>query len=483
MGVQVFTSDGTFTWPAGVTTAVVECWGPGGAGGTGTEGKGGGGGGAYARALVTKTNSTATVNVGTASFDSTYFLQGGTINCLGAYGGDASTRTGGTGGTTGSSTGDFKFAGASGGTSTGTNAGGGGGGAGASGRIASAAVVGTSNSGATGGTGGIGHWGGSGGNGGNNGIAGANATGFGGGGGGGGKSAASGTGTAGRVVVSWQVSTDPPSSLRFAAGVCCPTICPVPKLNLVNDAGNRTRYPTSATLTISGTFTWFRSPGGHDPDTSGTDQPECSCTSALSGKSFVLSFQGTDSGHNAIYIEGVTGTPALHHAIGTTNDLASFTQPADADYSFPNIDGSGNWFCDPDFAPEGDVSFNPKVVIGFGSPSSETSLISANVSLLGGGPLGVANGVFQFSETEPVIRDYKLFDSTCNSGEVWVVQDSYVLTTPDSVIDHSGDLGNSLVCSRSTVAWLNWTGVTATIDFDDFIETPFAGRDATLTDP
>lgn len=48
----VFTSDGTFTVPAGVTSIVVECWGAGGAGGgssiNGMGGSGGGGGG-YAR--------------------------------------------------------------------------------------------------------------------------------------------------------------------------------------------------------------------------------------------------------------------------------------------------------------------------------------------------------------------------------------------------------------------------------------------------
>lgn len=70
---QTFTSNGTFTVPAGVTSVTVEVWGGGGKGGTRTMGtfvySGGGGGGAYAKkTAVTVVSGTAyTVTVGTGS--------------------------------------------------------------------------------------------------------------------------------------------------------------------------------------------------------------------------------------------------------------------------------------------------------------------------------------------------------------------------------------------------------------------------------
>ena len=41
---QTFTSSGSWTAPAGVTSVTVECWGGGGGGGGKTTGKGGDGG-------------------------------------------------------------------------------------------------------------------------------------------------------------------------------------------------------------------------------------------------------------------------------------------------------------------------------------------------------------------------------------------------------------------------------------------------------
>src|SRR5665647_16017 len=64
-----YTSSGTFTVPAGVTSVTIECWGGGGAGGgvksNGNYGGAGGAGGAYASKVITVTpGSTYTVNVG-----------------------------------------------------------------------------------------------------------------------------------------------------------------------------------------------------------------------------------------------------------------------------------------------------------------------------------------------------------------------------------------------------------------------------------
>ncbi len=69
---QVFTSSGTFTVPAGITTIVVECWGGGGGGGgnNGFDTAGSGGsGGSYAKKTMTVTpgtNYTVTVGAGGA---------------------------------------------------------------------------------------------------------------------------------------------------------------------------------------------------------------------------------------------------------------------------------------------------------------------------------------------------------------------------------------------------------------------------------
>ena len=75
---QTFTTNGTFTVPAGVTSITVECWGGGGAGGRATENGnndasgGGGAGGAYARkTLNVDANEVYTINVAASKISST----------------------------------------------------------------------------------------------------------------------------------------------------------------------------------------------------------------------------------------------------------------------------------------------------------------------------------------------------------------------------------------------------------------------------
>ena len=67
-----YTASGTYTVPAGVTQATVECWGGGGRGGSrafpaGDGAYGGGGGGAYARSVLTVAPGNYTVTVGAGS--------------------------------------------------------------------------------------------------------------------------------------------------------------------------------------------------------------------------------------------------------------------------------------------------------------------------------------------------------------------------------------------------------------------------------
>jgi len=67
---QTYTTSGTFTPPAGVTSVIVECWGGGGAGGaaTGNTAAGGGGaGGSYVKntSIPVSQGTNYTVTVGT----------------------------------------------------------------------------------------------------------------------------------------------------------------------------------------------------------------------------------------------------------------------------------------------------------------------------------------------------------------------------------------------------------------------------------
>jgi len=121
---DTFTSDGNWTVPAGITEAVVECWGAGGGSSTNV---GGSGGGAYARKLVTglTPDDVIPVVVGTSAAntdgeDSTF-----DTNVVVAKGGKSGTN-GGAGGSAAGSTGDVKYSGGPGETGTGDRSGGGG---------------------------------------------------------------------------------------------------------------------------------------------------------------------------------------------------------------------------------------------------------------------------------------------------------------------------------------------------------------------
>jgi len=166
VNATVFTSSGSWTAPAGVCTATVECWGGGGAGGgTGTAGVvktgGGGGGGAYARnPSVTVTPGSAytiVVGAGGTGVSAAAGNTGGsstfnttTVVAVGGGGGGATnTSTGGaagTGGASGSCTGTTVYSGGNGAAGTGTITGSGGGGS-----SAGSATAGNNASGVTGG--------------------------------------------------------------------------------------------------------------------------------------------------------------------------------------------------------------------------------------------------------------------------------------------------------------------------------------------
>lgn len=178
--IQVFTSTGTWTKPAGVSTVYVKCVG-GGAGGGGNTGStsygGGGGSGSYSEGYIAVTgNVTVTVGAGGSGGSNANGTDGGASSFAGsttlsANGGlhGFKTQTGGAGGSAGSG-GQLNFAGGDGGAGI---ASGGAGGIGGSSAFGSGGA-GAGTTGATGNAGNVPGSGGGGGSGtGGNGAAGA----------------------------------------------------------------------------------------------------------------------------------------------------------------------------------------------------------------------------------------------------------------------------------------------------------------------
>jgi hypothetical protein len=168
---QTFTTSGSWTVPAGTTSAILEAWGGGGAGGGGTSNNtagGGGAGGQYAiKTLSVTVGNIYTVTVGgttaggtgngSAGKDSQVTDPSSTVVVLakGGAGGTANNGAGGSG-STASGIGDTVFAGGNGAAGSGSS-GGGGGGAGSSGAGGNAsgqtAGTGTATNGGNGGAG------------------------------------------------------------------------------------------------------------------------------------------------------------------------------------------------------------------------------------------------------------------------------------------------------------------------------------------
>lgn len=212
----------TWTCPAGVYVAKVQCWGGGGSGVHASSG-GGGGGGAYASSLIAVIPGTVyNLSVGGVATDTTF-----SSTVVVAKGGATATGgSGASGGLAASCVGDIKYSGGNGGSgngggSTGSSGGGGGAagpdgagnagatasagsngaGAGGSGDLGLGGSGGTSGTDANGNPGGSSVKGGGGGAGGDNNRSGGNGGTYGGGGGGG--ETAGGSGAIGQVVISY----------------------------------------------------------------------------------------------------------------------------------------------------------------------------------------------------------------------------------------------------------------------------------------
>lgn len=210
---QTFTTSGSVTIPAGVTSVTVEGWGGGGKGATTTSNNtqgGGGGGGAYSRSVLAVTPITYNYTVGAGSTTTspggdTWFNNASTILAKGGNSVANNTAAGASGGLSSAGIGDTKYSGGNGanGIGGGTKEGGGGGssaGTGANGTTA------TNINGAIAPTGG-----GNGGNGGVEGLAGTNGSAPGGGGGGAAQKTSGplngGNGANGKLTISWSCPT------------------------------------------------------------------------------------------------------------------------------------------------------------------------------------------------------------------------------------------------------------------------------------
>lgn len=226
-----FTTSGSFTVPAGVTSLQVNAWAAGGGGfkhsGGATNGKGSGGGGGAFSALNTfavTPEQTITYTVGIAGITGTGATAGGdsmfsaSSTLLAKGGSPGADTTGGAGGPASSGVGDVTHSGGTGGAESGSTGGGGGGGA--AGTTADGGTGGV-NSGCTGGTAGTGGAS-SGGNGGHGGDTGTNATAPGGGGAGGSSgnvcNATAGAAAAGEIDITYTVNTSPHAGVLFISG-------------------------------------------------------------------------------------------------------------------------------------------------------------------------------------------------------------------------------------------------------------------------
>jgi hypothetical protein len=236
---QPFTTSGSFTVPAGVTSITIEAWGAGGKGGSkagnGSGNQyGGGGGGAYSKKVLTVTPGLSySVTVGSGNTTTvlggdSWFSDRAVFLAKGGKSVPDDTTTGASGALSSNCIGDTVFSGGNGANGTNTDGGGGGSSAGS----VSNGVSTTNQTGAiapTGSNGGNGGSGGSGSGSGSNGISGQAP---GGGGGGGGKGNNGGLGGDGKINIAW---TCPTYTLSMPV-----TVSPICATNSANISVNST---------------------------------------------------------------------------------------------------------------------------------------------------------------------------------------------------------------------------------------------------
>jgi hypothetical protein len=350
---QTFTTSGTWTCPAGVTSITVEAWGAGGGGGLGGssngKGGGGGGGGAYTKNVVVSVTpgTTYTITVGTggsagAAGSASTATFGATVVTANPGQGGASFASGGTGGAGGTA---GTFSGGAGATQNSSGSGGGGGGAGSGGPggtagggtgIGQAAGTGTA---AGGGNGGAGTTANSG-NGGNGNV-------YGGGGGGATKGGTPGSGANGQIAITYTCVAYSLSSTA-ATSVCTATATTVTLTSLALPVGNYTvNYSLSGANTGSGSAPMTVSTAGSGTFTTSALPNSGSTTITITS---LVSGSGTgctstvNSNNAATIMVGATISGTLTVCPGSTTQLTGSGTPSgwsSANTSVATVDNSG----------------------------------------------------------------------------------------------------------------------------------------------
>ena len=382
---QLFSTNGIFTVPVGVTSIHIQAWGGGGSSGNNTGGRarGGGGGGAYSEGTITVApgatitivagaggiydkNNIASANGG-ASSAGAILARGGSRGVIG----NNSVLNSGAGGTISANPGGVisfnSYAGGNGGNGyvNGNHGGGGGGGA-------SASIAGAGNPGSDGASGGIGGAGGTGNAGGGDGGRGANndftpnsTDGVSPGGGGGGRADDHGSntnGAAGQVIVSW----------TMPAGYCSGNAISIFNAINVNNSASASGSPDGS--------------GAHLNETG--DQLALDLTNGLplsAGGSVNVTWQRVSDNNSSIKVEvsgnGMAWTAVADYSnINPKNTWITQSIPLPADTRYIRFTSNNGWDLDID-------------AISYYTPCGAACVAPALFTVTGGGILCSGGGL------------------------------------------------------------------------------------------
>jgi hypothetical protein len=405
---QTFTTTGTYTVPAGVTSITVEAWGGGGKGGTvsivGVT-SGGGGGGAYTRKVLTVSPGnifTATVGAGsttTAAGGDSWFSTNSTVLSKGGNSVANNSATGAAGGLASACIGDISYNGGNGANGAGILGGGGGSSAGtaSNGANASGSTAGSAPSG-----------GGNGGNGNLLSLGGGGTAGSAPGGGGGGSFVAvfaqtGGSGGNGKIIVTWIVAPEiniTGNSVSIADGAAIPTTTNGTDFGAVDvTSGTASQTFTiqnngSAALTV-GAITF-----------SGTNASDFTLTSSPSSSIAI----GGSSTFSVTFNPSAPGTRTANISIvNNDSDENPYNFALTGNGAVPEMNVIGNYITIVD----GDTTPDPVDTTDFGSVSigSGSVTVTYTIENTGGSTLNI--GTITFSGTNAA--DFSLLSAPAST--------------------------------------------------------------------